>query len=102
VDPTDDPEIGEIVMVKKKKSRAASNDVRWGPDALGEVTNTTMNTNPNGSSAMLLKEVLKVKGEEKGGGGRTRSRGRRQRNHRWRQQPMQSVGFILLLLSHFV
>jgi hypothetical protein len=67
VDPTDDPEIGEIVMVKKK-SRAALDGVRWGPGALGEVTNTTMYTNPNGSSAMLPKEVLKVKGEEKGEG----------------------------------
>lgn len=37
VDPTDDPDIGEIVMVKKKKSRVALNGMAWG--ALGEVTN---------------------------------------------------------------
>ena len=41
VDPADDPEIGEIVILKKRKSRAALEDVRWGPApaALGEVTN---------------------------------------------------------------
>ncbi|KAH7920517.1 hypothetical protein BV22DRAFT_1133018 [Leucogyrophana mollusca] len=37
VDPTNDPEIGEILMVKKKKSRAALDGMRWG--TLGEVTN---------------------------------------------------------------
>ena len=37
VDPTDDPDIGEIVMVKKKKSRLALDGMAWG--ALGEVTN---------------------------------------------------------------
>lgn len=38
VDPTDDPDIGEIVVVKKKKSRAGLDGLRWG--ALGDVTNT--------------------------------------------------------------
>ena len=37
VDPTIDPDIGEIVMVKKKKSRAALDGLTWG--ALDEVTN---------------------------------------------------------------
>ena len=37
VDPTDDPDIGEIVMIKKKKSRLALDGMAWG--ALGEVTN---------------------------------------------------------------
>ena len=37
VDPTDDPDIGEIVMVKKKKSRLALDGMAWG--ALDEVTN---------------------------------------------------------------
>jgi serine/arginine repetitive matrix protein 2 len=37
VDPTDDPDIGEIVMVKKKKSRLALDGMAWGP--LDEVTN---------------------------------------------------------------
>ncbi|KAG1854418.1 hypothetical protein DFJ58DRAFT_787853 [Suillus subalutaceus] len=35
VDPMLDPEIGEIVVVKKKKSRMALDGMRWGP-ALGE------------------------------------------------------------------
>jgi serine/arginine repetitive matrix protein 2 len=61
VDPTDDPEIGEIVLVKKKKSRTALESVRWGPGALGEVTNTNVNAVPP-------KDVLKLKGEEKGEG----------------------------------
>jgi len=64
VDPTDDPEIGEIVMIKKKKSRAALDAVRWGPGALGEVTNMDMNMNPDGPA----KDVLKPKPEEKGDG----------------------------------
>lgn len=37
VDPTVDPDIGEIVMIKKKKSRLALDGMAWG--ALGEVTN---------------------------------------------------------------
>ncbi|KAL5532249.1 hypothetical protein ACEPAF_5818 [Sanghuangporus sanghuang] len=38
VDPADDPDIGEIVVLKKKKSRVGLNEVQWGP--LGDVTNT--------------------------------------------------------------
>ncbi|EJD08498.1 uncharacterized protein FOMMEDRAFT_151360 [Fomitiporia mediterranea MF3/22] len=38
VDPADDPDIGEIVVLKKKKSRAGLDDLYWG--ALGDVTNT--------------------------------------------------------------
>ncbi|KAH8109421.1 hypothetical protein DFH11DRAFT_933783 [Phellopilus nigrolimitatus] len=38
VDPADDPDIGEIVVLKKKKSRAGLDGVRWG--TLGDVTNT--------------------------------------------------------------
>ncbi|KZT25561.1 hypothetical protein NEOLEDRAFT_1178340 [Neolentinus lepideus HHB14362 ss-1] len=41
VDPTDDPDLEDIVVVKKKKSRAALDGIRWGPGALGDVTNTT-------------------------------------------------------------
>lgn len=58
VDPTVDDEIGEIVMVKKKKSRVALDGMRWG--ALGEVTNVPAVTAPQKPSALL-----KVKGEEK-------------------------------------
>ncbi|KAH7884200.1 hypothetical protein F5I97DRAFT_1671717 [Phlebopus sp. FC_14] len=51
VDPTDDPEMGEIVVVKKKKSRAALDGLGWG--TLGEVTN--------------VPSVTKTKEKEKGG-----------------------------------
>ncbi|KAF8580290.1 hypothetical protein K439DRAFT_1637168 [Ramaria rubella] len=57
VDPADDPDIGEIVVVKKKKSRAALDGIRW---ALGEVT--------NGESAPKDEketEKVKIKLEEK-------------------------------------
>lgn len=37
VDPTPDPELGDILVVKKQKSRGALNGVNW--DALGEITN---------------------------------------------------------------
>lgn len=57
VDPTDDPDIGEIVMVKKKKSRLAINGMAWG--ALNEVTNVPKV--PPKDSAPLQK----VKNEEK-------------------------------------
>lgn len=57
VDPTIDPDIGEIVMVKKKKSRAALDGMKWG--ALEEVTNVP-SAAPKAASALL-----KVKGEEK-------------------------------------
>ena len=57
VDPTDDPDIGEIVMVKKKKSRLALDGMAWG--ALGEVTNVPKV--PPKEPAPLLK----VKNEEK-------------------------------------
>ena len=57
VDPTVDPDIGEIVMIKKKKSRAALNGMAWG--ALGEVTNVPKL--PPKEAAPLSK----VKNEEK-------------------------------------
>jgi serine/arginine repetitive matrix protein 2 len=57
VDPTDNPDIGEIVMVKKKKSRMALDGMAWG--ALGEVTNVPKV--PPKDAAPLLK----VKNEEK-------------------------------------
>ena len=57
VDPTDNPDIGEIVMVKKKKSWMALDGMTWG--ALGEVTNVPKV--PPKDAAPLLK----VKNEEK-------------------------------------
>lgn len=55
VDQTDDPDIGEILVVRKKKSRAGLNEVEWGP--LGEVTNVPKEKERKES-------LLKVKGEE--------------------------------------
>src|SRR6266576_118796 len=73
VDSTIDPDIGEILMVKKKKSRAALDGMRWGP--LGEVTNipassssTVKNENAREAAAtrpLQPSAVLKLKGEEK-------------------------------------
>ena len=55
VDPTDDPELGEILVVKKKKSRAGLDGMNWG--TLGEVTNVP--------SVTPKEPMLKVKTEEK-------------------------------------
>lgn len=55
VNPTDDPDIGEIVRVKKKKSRLALD--AWG--ALDEVTNF-LKVPPK-----ELATLMKVKNEEK-------------------------------------
>lgn len=41
VDPTVDPDVGEIVVVKKKKSRAGLSEVGWGAEPLGDITNFT-------------------------------------------------------------
>ncbi|KAF9065359.1 hypothetical protein BDP27DRAFT_1424922 [Rhodocollybia butyracea] len=59
VDPTD-PEIGEIVMVKKKKSRGGLDGLRWGSggSALEEVTNVPSVPQP-------VTAITKVKAEEK-------------------------------------
>ncbi|ESK93500.1 hypothetical protein Moror_1670 [Moniliophthora roreri MCA 2997] len=60
VDPTDDPEMGEIIMVKKKKSRAGLDGLRWGSDGspLEEVTNIP-------SAAPPVTNTTKVKSEGK-------------------------------------
>jgi serine/arginine repetitive matrix protein 2 len=44
VDPTAQPDANEVLMVKKKKSRAALSGLKWG--TLGEVTNTAPPKNP--------------------------------------------------------
>ena len=74
VDPADDPDIGEIVVLKKKKSRAGLNEVQW--NALGDVTNTgeaksnnTKHSNPDAP--------LKPKREEEKGRRNARCTGRR-------------------------
>ncbi|KXN81385.1 hypothetical protein AN958_04774 [Leucoagaricus sp. SymC.cos] len=59
VDPTPDPELGDIVVIKKQKSRGALNGVNWG--ALGEVTNV-----PNvPRSGPIPSDTLKAKDEDK-------------------------------------
>ncbi|THH10678.1 hypothetical protein EW146_g8298, partial [Bondarzewia mesenterica] len=60
VDPQNDPDIGDMVMVKKKKSRAALNGLKWGP--LGEVTNVPSAPKEKESGKGNL---LKLKSEEK-------------------------------------
>lgn len=67
VDPMLDPEIGEIVVVKKKKSRVALDGMRWGP-ALGEVTNVPYVKEKEKKEKKKDKEnTLKVKVDEKSG-----------------------------------
>ena len=63
VDQDEDPEIGEIVMVKKKKSRLGLDGMRWG--ALGEVTNVPAVPPPKEKESKApVDNLLKVKGEE--------------------------------------
>ena len=64
VDPTDDPDIGEIVMVKKKKSRAALDGMSWS-GALGDVTNVNPDMKKAEQPAAQKPATLKVKKEEK-------------------------------------
>ncbi|KAG2338846.1 hypothetical protein BDR05DRAFT_951659 [Suillus weaverae] len=67
VDPMLDPEIGEIVVVKKKKSRVALDGMRWGP-ALGEVTNVPHVKEKEKKEKKKDKEnTSKVKVDEKSG-----------------------------------
>ncbi|KAK0199510.1 hypothetical protein DFS33DRAFT_1388474 [Desarmillaria ectypa] len=58
VDPTEDPDIEEIVLVKKKKSRAALDGMRWGGGPMAEVTNV-----PPASAKARAKEKEKEKEE---------------------------------------
>lgn len=67
VDPADDPDIGEIVVLKKKKSRAGLNDLHWG--ALGDVTNVgkaeTSELKPEAKKPLPAESTLKAKNEDK-------------------------------------
>ncbi|KAF8629007.1 hypothetical protein AX17_005863 [Amanita inopinata Kibby_2008] len=65
-DSTIDPEIGEVVVVKKQKSRAALDGLRWGP--LGEVTNVPASKHAGDKAKGVAQNpaLLKVKAEESG------------------------------------
>ncbi|KAI9060404.1 hypothetical protein FKP32DRAFT_1595485 [Trametes sanguinea] len=60
VDQNDDPELAEIVVVKKKKSRLALDGMKWG--TLGEVTNVP--AAPKEQKPAPSDNLLKVKGDE--------------------------------------
>ena len=60
VDPANDPDIGDILMVKKKKSRLGLDGLQWG--TLGEVTNVPTVTKPK--EKRRKKESLKIKVDE--------------------------------------
>ncbi|KAL1747929.1 hypothetical protein HDZ31DRAFT_60801 [Schizophyllum fasciatum] len=62
VDSSNDPELGELLMVKKQKSRAGLNNLAWGP--LGEKTNIASTTNSQ-HDKQNTKATLKSKTEEK-------------------------------------
>ncbi|KAJ3573255.1 hypothetical protein NP233_g2552 [Leucocoprinus birnbaumii] len=59
IDHPNDPELEDIVVVKKQKSRGALNGLKWG--ALGEVTNVPNSTR----SGSISSTVSKLKEEEK-------------------------------------
>ncbi|KAF8867965.1 hypothetical protein CPB84DRAFT_1810241 [Gymnopilus junonius] len=63
VDPTVDPDIGEIVMIKKKKSRAALDGVRWG--ASGSNSGALQEVQMNANLPKAKDGLLKPKTEEK-------------------------------------
>ncbi|KAK7047178.1 hypothetical protein VNI00_006844 [Paramarasmius palmivorus] len=61
VDPTDDPEMEEIIMIKKKKSRAGLDGLRWGSGGpLEEVTNI-----PSAPQPVTNATKVKSEGKEK-------------------------------------
>lgn len=60
VDHADDPDLGEIVVVKKKKSRLGLDGMKWG--ALGEVTNVP--SAPKERKNTAVEHLLKVKDDD--------------------------------------
>ncbi|KIJ56218.1 hypothetical protein M422DRAFT_63159 [Sphaerobolus stellatus SS14] len=84
VDPSDDPDIGEIVVVKKKKSRAKLEAIGW---ALSELTNEGNEGHPGDEPQEKKDDRLKLKVEEKERGwwssigrGRRDSKGKEKEN----------------------
>ncbi|KAF8989391.1 hypothetical protein BDQ17DRAFT_1434495 [Cyathus striatus] len=72
VDPTEDPEMGDVVMAKKRKLHAALDGLAWGGgDALREATNMPKLNGEEGKIKVKTREEkdlggLKVKGETEG------------------------------------
>lgn len=64
VDPTVDPELGEILMVKKKKSRAGLGGLGWGAP-MGEVTNVTRTQEGEKEKKMKKEEKKEKEDKEK-------------------------------------
>ena len=64
VDPMVDPDVGEIVIVKKKKSRVGLDGLTW--DALGEATNIPKTTQTRAAQPITKENpaMLKVKAAE--------------------------------------
>lgn len=61
VDPANDPDIGDVLMVKKKKSRLGLDGMQWG--TLGEVTNVPTVTYPKEKGGKK-DSLLKMKADE--------------------------------------
>lgn len=81
VDHAEDEELGEILVVKKKKSRAGLDSLRWG-GALGEVTNAPSAAHKEGKMGATLMP-LKVEEHQKWwsiGRGRKDSKGKEKDN----------------------
>jgi serine/arginine repetitive matrix protein 2 len=66
VDPSNDPDIGEIVVVRKEKARGRLESIRW---ALGDKTNSASHSSDEREKSKKVKkkekENSKPKGEEK-------------------------------------
>ncbi|KAH9913689.1 uncharacterized protein BXZ73DRAFT_81864 [Epithele typhae] len=101
VDQGEDPEMGEIVVVKKKKSRLGLDGMRWG--ALGEVTNvpsakeqrTKESTKEKENAKGQNENLLKVKGDENQkwwsiGRGRKDSKGKEKEKEKEEKAPARS------------
>lgn len=75
VDPTDDPDIGEVVFVQKKKSRAALDNIFKG--ALGDVTNT------NEEKVKPEPKVEKIEKTSKSVSGTLKVKEKREEKEKW-------------------
>lgn len=65
VDPSADPDIGDILVVKKQKSRAALNSMGWGPATTASTTGSTRGVLGEVTNSVVSEEPRK---EKEGGG----------------------------------